>query len=119
MWSSYVTSGYAPLSARIVQALLQGTSAMEDVAKAVGFEYAREDGVARERAGSVEVVVFVGGATYMEVAAIRLLRSMLEGEKIVVMTTEMIESFGLLRKMVEEVVGKKEESCCVCWKKEM
>ena len=104
-----MTSGYAPLLARVLQALLQATAPMEDVAKAVGFEYFREDRARRERAGGVDVVVAVGGLTYMEVAAIRLLRSMVEGERLVMMTTEMIESFALLRKMVEEVVGKKEE----------
>ena len=55
------------------------------------------------------VVVVVGGLTYMEVAAMRLLRTMVEGEKLVMMTTEMIESFAMLRKMVEEVVGTREE----------
>ena len=82
---------------------------MEDVGKAVGFEYFREEGKGRERAGGVDVVVVVGGLTYMEVAAMRLLRTMVEGEKLVMMTTEMIESFAMLRRIVEEVVGTKEE----------
>ena len=104
-----MTSGYAPLLARIVQALLQSTARMEDVGKAVGFEYFREEGKGRERTGGVDVVVVVGGLTYMEVAAMRLLRTMVEGEKLVMMTTEMIESFAMLRRIVEEVVGTKEE----------
>ena len=104
-----MTSGYAPLLARIVQALLQSTARMEDVGKAMGFEYFREEGKGRERAGGVDVVVVVGGLTYMEVAAMRLLRPMVEGEKLVMMTTEMIESFAMLRRIVEEVVGTKEE----------
>lgn len=82
---------------------------MEDVGKAVGFEYFREEGKGRERTGGVDVVVVVGGLTYMEVAAMRLLRTMVEGEKLVMMTTEMIESFAMLRRIVEEVVGTKEE----------
>ena len=104
-----MTSGYAPLLARIVQALLQSTARMEDVGKAVGFEYFREEGKGRGRTGGVDGVVVVGGLTYMEVAAMRLLRTMVEGEKLVMMTTEMIESFAMLRRIVEEVVGTKEE----------
>ena len=69
---------------------------MEDVGKAVGFEYFREEGKGKERTGGVDVVVVVGGLTYMEVAGMRLLRTMVEGEKLVMITTEMIESFAML-----------------------
>ena len=97
---NYVTSGYAPLSARIIQALLGNTSPMEDVAKLNGFAYVHEDQIVQESVDSVDVVVFVGGMTYMEVAAVRLLRKLLPSLKVLIVTTEMIQPQALLKTIV-------------------
>lgn len=95
-----MTSGYAPLSARIIQALLGNTSPMEDVAKLNGFAYVHEDQIVQESVDSVDVVVFVGGMTYMEVAAVRLLRKLLPSLKVLIVTTEMIQPQALLKSIV-------------------
>ena len=70
----YVTSGYAPVSAKLVERILGGEGVSADVARLVGCEYDHEVlQRPREEAKQAVVVFFVGGVTYMEIAALRFL----------------------------------------------
>lgn len=101
---SYVTSGYAPISARVLQALLFNTAPMTEVTKLIGASYShREQEVEMvESEKRVVVIVFVGGLTYLEVSAIRLLQRMNPALQILFLTTNMVKEKsvmeGLLRR---------------------
>ena len=77
---SYVTSGYAPLTGRLVQAVLLQGSVSQEIQKLLPVavhESHQEVSSTMHDTGmkkKVALVVFVGGLTYMEMAAIRQLR---------------------------------------------
>ncbi|KAG6558151.1 hypothetical protein Mapa_000332 [Marchantia paleacea] len=126
---SYVYSGYAPLSIRLVQhALKGGWKAVDEVFKLLpGQSFDRKqgshadqsvlsrDGSAREGSvtadsaqavdgrRAVVLVVFIGGVTYAEISALRFLGAQ-EGMKydFVIATTKLINGTSLLKSMVEE-----------------
>ncbi|KAL2631473.1 hypothetical protein R1flu_016159 [Riccia fluitans] len=126
---SYVFSGYAPLSIRLVQqALKGGWKAVDDLLKLLpGQSFDKKQGVTPDhgvpsREGSVRegsvtsdsapavdgrravvLVVFIGGVTFAEISALRFLGAQ-EGMKydFVVATTKLINGTTLLKSMVEE-----------------
>ena len=77
---SYVTSGYAPLTGRLVQAiLLQGgvSAEFQKLLPVSVKEYRQEMASSLRENGmrkKVALVVLVGGMSYMEMAAIRQLK---------------------------------------------
>lgn len=92
---SYVSSGYAPLTVRLVQLAIQGWAGKEETLRELpgrlvdvqqeypprDFESALKESrpslslgaIAKEEKKPTLMVVFVGGVTYMELAALRFL----------------------------------------------
>ena len=98
---SYVTSGYAPLSARIVQAAALNTSPLEDVAKVIGFEYSSvSQRITSAPEKNVILVAVLGGLSYMEVSAIRLIEKQNPDIEFVFLTTNMTKRSELVKSMV-------------------
>ena len=84
---SYVTSGYAPLTGRLVQAVLtQG--GVSQGGRLLGLSRRdREDPGMRKK---VALVVLIGGATYTELAAIRQLKHLEDfGYEIVLLVSDL------------------------------
>lgn len=77
---SYVTSGYAPLTGRLVQAILLQNGVSAEIQRLLPVsvkEYRQErTGALRENGmrKKTALVVLVGGLSYMEMAAIRQLK---------------------------------------------
>jgi hypothetical protein len=125
---SYVSSGYAPLSVRLVQSAVQGWKGKEesvlrelsgrlvditqyhppeDLAASVKRLQGRSLGtLATETIGTgtrkpTLIVMYVGGVTHMEIAALRFLskRSSFPYH-IIIVTTKVINGMSLLRSLV-------------------
>lgn len=102
MICSYVTSGYAPLAARIVQAASLNTAPMKEIAEVVGFEYAEvNQPVCKVPSKDVILVAFIGGLSYMEVAAMRLIEKQNPNVEFVFLTTHMMRGRKELKNLVE------------------
>jgi len=110
---AYVFSGYAPLSVRLVQTALtdEGWHGLDDVLKLLPgptFQHtqALPEGVSasESRKSGVVLVVFVGGVTLAELAALRFL-SLLDNSQreFVVLTTSVINGNTLLESLVDKV----------------
>ncbi|KAJ3151368.1 hypothetical protein HDU89_002207 [Geranomyces variabilis] len=139
---SYVYSGYAPLSVRLVQAAClksvgggsgtgggaaappaststaaaaAGWKGWEDALKLIAGSTFEEIQKVRDRSAfskvakdkpSVTLVVFLGGCTYTEVAALRFLSQQEEGRReFVIATTNMINGNEMVRSMTEKPVA--------------
>ncbi|KAK8807999.1 hypothetical protein WA588_006484 [Blastocystis sp. NMH] len=99
---NYVTSGYAPLAARIVQAATLNTAPMKEIAEVVGFEYAEvNQPVCKVPSKDVILVAFIGGLSYMEVAAMRLIEKQNPNVEFVFLTTHMMRGRKELKNLVE------------------
>lgn len=95
---SYVTSGYAPISARMVQTVLFETMALHDLAKLIGCEYDhREQEVTIDPKNNMTLIVFVGGVTFLEVTAIRLLKLLKPSVKFVILTTNIMKGDTIIK----------------------
>ena len=111
--TSYVTSGYAPISARLVQAAVFNTSPLADVAKLLGCEYTHEEQRAVvETENNKTMVVFIGGVSLVEVSAIRLLKKLDPSAECVILTTNILEENEILKDFMypykEEIVEKEQ-----------
>eukprot|EP00054_Salpingoeca_dolichothecata_P011070 m.61555 g.61555 ORF g.61555 m.61555 type:complete len:360 (-) comp19285_c0_seq3:221-1300(-) len=115
---SYVYSGYAPLSVRLVQELVQpgSTRSMEEVFKLIpGPTFEKQQklppglkpkGFSDGKSGRqpVTLVFFVGGCTFAEIAAIRFLKQQsFAGNDYVVATTGMINGRTLLESVSKQL----------------
>jgi len=120
---SYAYSGYAPLSARLVEMMKKSPTGWRACQDALNLLYgpylefqqqldvseathanAAEQAMAQGRP-SVTLVCFVGGVTYGEIAAIRRLSEMEEGRRrFLVLTTEMLSARKLLDSVSCETV---------------
>jgi hypothetical protein len=115
---SYVTSGYAPLSCRLVQLTTKGnwTAAAADALKGLNtptlsitqsLSKEVEDSLfkseGRDNKRKVMVVYFIGGVTFLEIAALRQLQKS-EGCKydIIVCTTKICSGKTLISSLREE-----------------
>lgn len=76
--------------------MLFNTALMTEVTKLIGASYShREQEVEMvESEKRVVVIVFVGGLTYLEVSAIRLLQRMNPALQILFLTTNMVKAEG-------------------------
>ncbi|KAJ3295464.1 hypothetical protein HK104_002652 [Borealophlyctis nickersoniae] len=126
---SYVYSGYAPLSVRMVQAAVGGLQAAakpgaggagatvgwkgwEEPLRLVGGTTVEEvqkvvdgGGFAKRKTNNhrTTLVVFLGGCTYTEVSALRFLSLQEEGHReFVTLTTQMINGTSMLESLVEK-----------------
>jgi hypothetical protein len=134
---SYVTSGYAPLTCRMVEMFCKrGWEAMQ---RPLDLLLGPTVSVRQERFGSetnnssnsqeveqksggksngggggnnkkkVLLVYFLGGVTHMEISALRLLNKQEQnGWKILIATTNMVNGSSLLEEMVDTSVNRKE-----------
>jgi len=99
---SYVYSGYAPLSVRLVQWATRGGSGwrelaktglplFEDVQHVPGADAPRPPG-----RNQVILLCFIGGITFTEISAIRFLNQIMPGYDFVICTTKVINGSSLL-----------------------
>eukprot|EP00744_Colponema_vietnamica_P021985 GILI01031525.1.p1 GENE.GILI01031525.1~~GILI01031525.1.p1 ORF type:complete len:440 (-),score=103.59 GILI01031525.1:114-1328(-) len=115
---SYVFSGYAPLSVRMIEAALKpnGWREKEEALRLVpgpAIEFTQDKnatlplptaGDTGESRKQVVVVCFVGGVTHAELSAIRHLAKQEEGRReYIVVATKIINGSSLLRTMMEDV----------------
>eukprot|EP00250_Pteridium_aquilinum_P019526 c24468_g2_i1 orf=167-1996(-) len=123
---SYVFSGYAPLSVRLVESALkrgwqsidgalkllpgpllertQGNQSIADAPlEANGQERHENNGVAVDGRRLLVLVVFIGGVTFAEISALRFLSAQ-EGMKydLIIATTKLINGTSLLQTLVED-----------------
>ena len=98
LYISYVTSGYAPISARMIQTALFDTMSLSDLAKLISCEYKhREQEVKIDPQNNMTLIFFVGGVTFLEVTAIRLLKLLKPSVKFVILTTNLMEGDNLIK----------------------
>eukprot|EP01135_Chromosphaera_perkinsii_P005349 Nk52_evm30s343 gene=Nk52_evmTU30s343 len=119
---SYVYSGYAPLSVRIIQHLVKtgGWHGLEEPARYLtgpafqefqqlpkglhkGGRFGRKEAEIGERR-KVTLVCFIGGCTFAEVAAIRFLAQQDEGQRdFVIATTKLIRGDTLIESVMDNL----------------
>ncbi|POY72706.1 hypothetical protein BMF94_4536 [Rhodotorula taiwanensis] len=123
---SYVFSGYAPLSVRLVQTAvtpagvangvsrgsnsLNGWRGIEEIVRALPGatfdERQKADDMAMQRLSSGEVpttvVCFIGGITFAEISALRLLNRQLPSRNLLIVTTDTITGSSLLTSLTPE-----------------
>ena len=121
---AYVYAGYAPLSVRLIHAMLSRSSNIEDLLRTLpgphssvvqgpvllpfapltnheNFMNNRATAVHQESRPPVTLICFVGGCTYSEVAAIRWLgRNACPRREYVVLTTSMITGDAIMESLV-------------------
>ena len=78
---------------------------MDEVAKVVGFDYSEVPQPICQTAQ--KNLILVGGLTYMEIAAIRLIEKQNPDIEFVFMTTNMVNSSTILKSIVDDVIPKK------------
>ena len=94
--SSYVFGGYCPIIIRLIEkAFSSGWSAIKDTIKKIPGEInfpADESEITNNDYKDIKyfLVVFIGGITYGELAAIRYLNKAYKNKKFIVLTTSMI-----------------------------
>lgn len=107
---SYVFSGaYTPISCRLIeQVLLNGIFTFEEMSRLLGVEYfssrmtssVKSSSVHGTRASKCVLVMFLGGCTFSEISALRLLAKKL-GYRIIVATTSILNGTRLLESVTE------------------
>ena len=76
----------------MIQAALFNTSPLNEIAKLVGCEYVhKEQNATVEASNNNTLVVFIGGITYLEVTAMRLLKKLDPSVNLVILTTNIIK----------------------------
>lgn len=110
---AYVFSGYAPLSVRLVQTALspEGWNGLDDTMRLLPgptfhFKQPLPEGVseAERRSSGLVLIVFIGGITHAELAAIRFM-AMLENHRreYVILTTNLTNGNSLIESFVDTV----------------
>lgn len=107
---SYVFSGaYTPISCRLIEQVLQsGISTFEEMSRLLGVEYFSSRMTSSVRYSNTNdypgskcvLVMFLGGCTFSEISALRLLASKLE-YRIIVATTSIVNGTRLLESITE------------------
>ncbi|CAK9858695.1 unnamed protein product [Sphagnum jensenii] len=105
---SYVFSGYAPLSIRLVQCALKNDWRQSELLRLLpGPTFERFDknqvGPAGDSSRLVALVIFIGGVTFAEISALRFLSAQ-EGMKydFIVATTKLINGQNLLKTFIDD-----------------
>jgi len=103
---AYVFSGaYTPISCRFVEQVLStGVSAFEEMSRLLGVDVyssrmapsARYSSTSESPGSKCKLIMFLGGCTYSEISALRLLATKL-GYRIIVATTAIINGTRLLK----------------------
>lgn len=111
---AYVTSGYAPLSCRLVQyAMSNAWSSKADIMKSIPGPTIEVDQPIKVKNNNQEgekrkvvMVYFIGGITYMEISALRQLRRMDFPYDIVIATTKVTNGKNIIRSVTERLDSK-------------
>jgi len=123
---SYVYSGYAPLSIRLVESLFKpGWNAMADqlsllntqsfqMTQSSASKAAEDLGASRQFDNDSEVVMvlFVGGVTFTEIAALRYHNQTNQTRQYVIATTKMINGDTLLQSLFDSTLINSKQSFC-------
>ena len=103
--TSYSFSGYCPIFIRLIEkAFSKGWNSIKDVIKKIAneFDFPEDESQIIESSNKDKkyiLLVFIGGITYGELAAIRYLNKTSEDKKFIVLTTGMINSRKILNSM--------------------
>ena len=103
--TSYSFSGYCPIFIRLIEkAFSKGWNSIKDVIKKIAneFDFPEDESQIIESNNKDKkfiLLVFIGGITYGELAAIRYLNKTSEDKKFIVLTTGMINSRKILNSM--------------------
>ncbi|KAK8816432.1 hypothetical protein WA556_001377 [Blastocystis sp. ATCC 50177/Nand II] len=107
---SYVTSGYAPLSGRLLQALTLQGKVSDEIARLLAAPVRETRQVLRTASGDatlrkkLQLVVFVGGVTFTEIAAVRQLKQLANcNYETAILTTNILNGSKIIRELSEEV----------------
>lgn len=99
---NYVTSGFAPLIPRLIQTIVQTGTLSSDIVKLCGLEFDHQqiykDKTPRER--QVVLVAFLGGVTFLELAALRYITKT-EPVDIIVLSTHVTNGTQVLEMLDE------------------
>ena len=96
--SSYAYNGYCPLLIRLIEkALSKGWSSIKDLlAKIPGaFEFPKDENIIIDNSSKDKkfiLLVFIGGITYGEIAAIRYLNKNMGDKRFIILTTNIINN---------------------------
>ena len=114
---SYVLNGYCPLSLKIIEKAVYGQwGTILDILKKIpgDIDFPKDESVISnpEKDNNIMLIVFVGGVTYTEIAAIRVLNRLfnedhLKGRKkkiqFIILTTSILNSKKILENLGKEV----------------
>ena len=114
---SYVLNGYCPLSLKIIEKAVYGQwGTILDILKKIpgAIDFPKDESVISnpEKDNNIMLIVFVGGVTYTEIAAIRVLNRLfneehLKGRKkkiqFIILTTSILNSKKILENLGKEV----------------
>lgn len=101
--ASYAYVGYCPLTIRLIEALIrEGWKGNADLMKLIPGELrieANEKDIINVRDRTFILLVFVGGITFGEIAAIRYLNSTIRTHKFIILTTSIINTDNILNQL--------------------
>ena len=93
----------------MIQASLFNTSPLADIAKLVGCDYVhREQEASVEASNNKTLIVFIGGITFLEVSAIRLLKKLDPTVEFVILTTNILKGDTIVDELCKRYAVEKE-----------
>lgn len=94
-----MTSGYAPISARMIQAGLFNTSPLSEIGKAVNCDYVHkeQETMIDSSNNNNTLIVFIGGVTFLEISAIRLLKKLNPSIHFTILTTDIVKGNDIVK----------------------
>lgn len=102
--ASYAYVGYCPLTIRLIETLIrEGWTGNSEILKCIPGELkikSNEKEIINVRDRSFILLVFVGGITYGEIAAIRYLNSKIRNHKFIILTTSIISTPSVLNQLM-------------------
>ena len=95
--ASYVFNGFCPITIRLIEKMIEkGWNGIKDILKEIPGEFKYPDDeseiISQKTDKQFILLVFVGGLTYGELAAIRYLNKTNRNKKFIILTTHMINS---------------------------
>ena len=101
---SYIYNGFCPIILKLLEKMLEkGWGSIKDILKELSgeFEYPQDESEIISTKGDKQFIllIFIGGITYGELAGIRYLNSKLRNKKLIIITTNMINSKKIFDQM--------------------
>ena len=95
--TSYVFNGFCPITIRLIEKMIEkGWNGIKDILKEIPGEFKYPDDeseiISQKTDKQFILLVFIGGLTYGELAAIRYLNKTIRNKKFIILTTHMINS---------------------------